>query len=316
MTLKQIQELAIELGIKHDFRGAAHIKKNLQRVKDKYAKLSKEQKEEFDEILLNNPYSDSRILNDTGKKVIKKVLVGIDADGLEILVAKQMGDIDLVISHHPEGRSLANIMDVMKLQAEVLSLHGVPINVAESIMRPRLQELSRSLSPINHQRSVDIAKAMNIDYMCVHTVADNMSANFVTKLLEKNKSNIDTVGDIIDVLKTVPEYKLAMKNGAGPKLFVGNDDASAGKIIVTEFAGGTSGSKDIYEKMSQAGIGTIIGMHMGEDHRKEAEKNHINVVIAGHMSSDSLGINLFLDELEKKGIKVVPISGLIRVKRK
>jgi len=70
------------------------------------------------------------------------------------------------------------------------------------------------------------------------------------------------------------------------------------------------------EKMAQAGIGTVIGMHMGEEHRKEAEKYHINVVIAGHMASDSLGINLFLDDLEKKGIEVVPMSGLIRIKRK
>jgi len=86
--------------------------------------------------------------------------------------------------------------------------------------------------------------------------------------------------------------------------------------VVTEFTGGTSGSKDIYEKMSQYGIGTVIGMHMSEEHRKEAEKFHINVVIAGHMASDSLGLNLFLDKLEKKGVKVVAVSGLIRVKRK
>ena len=67
--------------------------------------------------------------------------------------------------------------------------------------------------------------------------------------------------------------------------------------------------------MSQAGIGTVIAMHIGEDHRKEAEKAHINVVIAGHISSDSIGMNLFLDELEKKGIEIVPCSGLIRVSR-
>jgi hypothetical protein len=71
----------------------------------------------------------------------------------------------------------------------------------------------------------------------------------------------------------------------------------------------------MYEKMSHYGIGTIIGMHMSEEHRKEAEKYHINVVIAGHIASDSLGMNLFLDEVEKKGITVVPMSGLIRVKR-
>jgi len=33
------------------------------------------------------------------------------------------------------------------------------------------------------------------------------------------------------------------------------------------------------------------------------------------MAADSIGANLYLDELEKKGIEVVPCSGLIRVKR-
>jgi polysaccharide deacetylase 2 family uncharacterized protein YibQ len=56
-------------------------------------------------------------------------------------------------------------------------------------------------------------------------------------------------------------------------------------------------------------------MHIKEDNRHEAEKAHVNVVIAGHISSDSIGINLFLDELEKRGIEIVPCSGLIRVKR-
>ncbi len=54
---------------------------------------------------------------------------------------------------------------------------------------------------------------------------------------------------------------------------------------------------------------------MSEEHRKEAEKSHINVVVAGHISSDSLGMNLMLDELEKRGIEVVACSGLTRVKR-
>jgi hypothetical protein len=39
------------------------------------------------------------------------------------------------------------------------------------------------------------------------------------------------------------------------------------------------------------------------------------VVIAGHMSSDSLGINQFLDELERHGVRTIATSGLIRVHR-
>jgi len=68
--------------------------------------------------------------------------------------------------------------------------------------------------------------------------------------------------------------------------------------------------------MAQAGIGTIVGMHASEEHRKECEKHHMNMVIAGHISSDSIGMNLFLDKLEEKGIEIVPCSGFIRVSRK
>jgi len=56
-------------------------------------------------------------------------------------------------------------------------------------------------------------------------------------------------------------------------------------------------------------------MHQSEEHKKEAESANINVVVAGHISSDSLGVNLFLDELEKQGVEIIPCGGLIRIKR-
>ena len=302
------------MGIKADLRGEAKVKRNLERLKAKYEKMDKEAKAEFDKEKLTNPYSDSRILFSGGKKEIKKVLIGIDMEGEELLLADKMGDIDLVIAHHPEGPALADLHGVMSLQAEVLAGYGVPINIAESVIKPRISEVGRSVSSANHNRSVDMARILKMNYMCVHTPCDNLGANYLEKLLKRKKPEF--VEDILKILKELPEFKEAIKRKAGPKLFVGNPEARCGKVVVTEFTGGTSGSKDIYEKMSQYGIGTIIGMHMSEEWRKEAEKYHINVVIAGHIASDSLGLNLFLDQLEKKGIKVVPVSGLIRVKRK
>lgn len=313
MTTQQIYDLAIKIGIKADLRGEKQVKKYLERTKKQYDNLDSEAKKEFDQEKLTNPYSDTRILVDSQKKDIKRVLVGVDAEGEELLLADKLGDIDLVISHHPRGRALADLHSVMDLQAQVLANYGVPINIAESVIKPRISEVSRGLSPVNHNRPVDMARILKLNYMCVHTPADNLGANFLDKLLKKKKPEI--VGDILKMLKEIPEYQKASEINAGPKIFVGDPENSCGKVVVTEFTGGTSGSKDIYEKMSQAGIGTIIGMHMGEEHRKEAEKYHINVVIAGHMASDSLGINLFLDELEKKGIEIIPCSGLIRIKR-
>ncbi len=57
-------------------------------------------------------------------------------------------------------------------------------------------------------------------------------------------------------------------------------------------------------------------MHLGEAHRKVAEKRHMNVVIAGHISSDNLGVNLILDEVLKKGkLRIIPCSGFRRFSR-
>ncbi len=42
---------------------------------------------------------------------------------------------------------------------------------------------------------------------------------------------------------------------------------------------------------------------------------HVNVIDCGHMAADSIGANIFLDQLEAKGVEVIPCSGLIRVKR-
>lgn len=316
MNTKDIYKLAIELGIKHDLRGEGYVRHRLEKLKKKKEEMSPKELTSFDEESLINPYADSKILNlGNERKEVKKVLVGIDIESPELMYAQQRGDIDLVIAHHPDGLALAGLSEVMHIQAQALSQYGVPINIAESVIKSRISEISRGVSPINHQRSVDFARLLGLDFMCVHTPADNMSAKFVIEAIEKQGDNLETVGELVDFLKTIPEYAAADKLKAGPKIFAGDSERSLGKIVVTEFTGGTSGSKDIYERMAQYGIGTIVGMHMSEEHRKEAEKHHINVIIAGHMSSDSLGMNLFLDEIEKQGIEVVPISGLIRIKR-
>ena len=79
--------------------------------------------------------------------------------------------------------------------------------------------------------------------------------------------------------------------------------------------GGTEGPVPVMEKLADNGVGTIVGMHMSPDLRKAAEENHIHVVIAGHISSDSLGINVLMDALERKGVDIIPVSGYMRVHR-
>ena len=311
MKIQEILRLAIDIGIKNDLRSQEEVKKRMTRIKKQYEKMDEISKKNFDKQRLENPYMDSQIHFDSGKN-IKKVMVGIDIDTGELMMAKEIG-VDAVIAHHPIGKGLSYLDDVMHLQADVISQYGIPINIAESLMKIRISEVSRGVNPINHFKTPMAAEILGLSLLNIHTPADNLVANFLRNLMEKNKP--EYVDEILNLLENVPEYKKAKEQKLGPTLFAGDKNNRAGKIAITEITGGTEGSVKIYEKMANAGVGTIIAMHQSEEHRKEAEKAHINVVIAGHISSDSIGINLFLDELEKRGIEIIPCSGLIRVSR-
>ena len=313
MKTKEIYNLAINKGVEADFRGRDGVEKILKRRKEAYDKLPEEKKQDFDLDSLKNPYSDSQILNISEDREIKKVLVGIDIEPAEILLAKEINNIDLIIAHHPLGKGLANLHQVMELQCDVLNQYGVPINIAEGLMKERIEEVARGVNAVNHQRTVDVAKILNFNLINIHTPCDNLSAKFVKEIIEKESP--ERIEDLMIVLRKIPEYREAFKIGAGPKIFVGTEENRCGKIAITEFTGGTEPTPKIYERMAQAGIGTILGMHMKEESKKEAEAANINVVIAGHISSDSLGMNIFLDELEKKGIEVISCSGLTRISR-
>ncbi len=315
MRLKDIYELAVNLGKEHDPRGA-EIQAILQAEKQSYEDLKESDKEVYDRAALQNPYSDTRILQGTGEETVKTVLTGIDIETSEVLLADRLRSqgqpIDAIISHHPQGIARAALHQVMDVQADMLARAGVPIGIAEGIMTERVTEVCRNLMPANHQRTVDAARLLGIPFMCVHSPADNLVNHFLNNLLQNNTCR--SVQDVLELLFTVPEYQLARKLKAGPQLITGEKKRRTGEIFV-KMTGGTGGSEKAYEKLAAAGVGTVIVMHMTDKHRKAAKENHINVIIAGHMASDSLGMNLFLDELEKKGTSILPCSGLLRVKR-
>ncbi len=317
MILQEFYELAIQFGIDADPRGRATVEKELTETRKAYDELKPEEKEAFDTERFKNPYADSRILHGSPDRNVNKILIGIDMETPEMLLADRLNQkgagIDLVLAHHPEGRAYANFYEVMKMQADILNRFGVPINVAENQLSSRMKEVERSLLPVNHTRPVDAARLLDIPYLCLHTPADNMVSSYLQARFDRESPS--RLKDVVKLLKDIPEYREAIRNNAGPRVLIGSDDQRTGKIFV-DMTGGTSGSKETIERLSQSGVGTIVGMHMSEDHRKEAEKHHLHVVIAGHISSDSLGLNLLLDAIEKRTpLQVIECSGFRRVKR-
>jgi putative NIF3 family GTP cyclohydrolase 1 type 2 len=316
VRLREMYELAVQMGIDADPRGRSAVEKLLEKTRKKYEKLDGDEKEEFDLEQLSNPYSDTRISFGADDIEVSRVLVGIDVDQSEILMAKELErqgtKIDLVLSHHPAGKARVKFADVMCVQADMLAQAGVPINVAEAILEGRMNQVDRMQLPANHYRVVDAARLLNVPLMSIHTPADNHAQQIVQKHLDEQKP--ETLEDVIKALKEMPEYKQAAKMGMGPRILVGKKEGRAGKTMVI-MTGGTGGPTEDIQELVKAGVGTIVLMHLSEEKKKEAEKHHLNVIIAGHMASDSVGMNAILDEFEKRGIEIVPCSGIIRVSR-
>lgn len=261
-----------------------------------------------------NSYPDTAVLYGNPDTQIKRILVGIDIEAAELLLAdriRQQQGLDLVISHHPEGKAWAALYEVMVLQINLLVKAGIPKRVAQELVNERKQEVERKILPNNHMRSVDAARLLDLPFMCVHTPADNHASSFIQRLMDKEKPK--RLEDIIDILLDIPEYKDAVKESVGPRIILGNPRRPAGKIFV-EMTGGTEGSKEVFDKLYKVGIRTLIAMHLSEEHFKKVKDANLNVVIAGHIPSDTLGLNLLLDRIEKEEkFQIISCSGFRRI---
>jgi len=319
MKVYDAYKLAIETGIKSDPRSKDEIDIVLKDAKEEYNNLPKDMRQFYDQERLWNPYADSRLM--WGEELAKeteaeKFMWGIDITTGEILLAdrlKEKGDtISAVVAHHPIGKSRTCFPEVMWMQTDLYHDVDVPINVLEGLMRPRMEEVKRNVMGSNYNQPVDAAKLLNILMFNVHSPADNMVQRYLDKLFENAQPKY--LEDITKVLMKEPEFQQATRLNDPPKIILGSKKSRCGKII-SKMTGGTSGPKELYEKLANAGVGTIVGMHFPESHYEECKKHNINMIISGHMASDSLGINLICDTWEKKGIETFGCSGFTRFSR-
>ncbi|MFA6384888.1 MAG: NGG1p interacting factor NIF3, partial [Candidatus Omnitrophota bacterium] len=127
-------------------------------------------------------YADSAILNGSMEADVRKILVGIDIDTPELLLAdriRRQSGLDLVLAHHPQGKALAGLYGVMQLQVDILRSAGIPEQVAQGYLNDRKRQVMRRLSSGNHNRAVDAARLLNIPMVCAHTPADNHVFQFI-----------------------------------------------------------------------------------------------------------------------------------------
>ena len=241
---------------------------------------------------------------------IKTVLVGIDMETPELLLAQQLG-YDCVVSHHPKADScVVDFAKVMDVQIDRMVKSGVPINKAQKALKKKQASIDLGRHASNYDRVSSAARLMKMPYLNIHIPADFITEEIVQNRLDK-AFNDKPKTKLIDIISELNSWEYYQEKLAQPVIRVGSNNDYAGKIEVL-MAGGTNGGIDVYKSYFEAGVGTIIAMHVPEDVKKAViEQNIGNIIIAPHMPSDSIGLLEIGKAWRKKGVDVTYMSGIV-----
>lgn len=316
MTLRQIYEFAIRKGYEVDPRGKAFLEKKLADLRQAYEGMSEAEREVFDDERLTNPFGDTRIVCGDPETEVSRAMVGIDIHGQEILAAKMLSDqgtkIDAIIAHHATelGRPLGSVFDAMEPQIQMMADVGVPYHAAEKIIRGESGDRDRG----ENYRHVALAELLEIPIVGIHSTPDSIAMRHVQGLVAEQKPS--TAGDLVDLLRALPESRDSSRKGVPTKVVVGEPGGSLGDRIYYCLTGGWNPSAAGFQKLAEAGVGTVVMVFATEDHKKIARENHMSIVRFPHYAMDSLGINLLLDEMvQESPFEIVPCSNFVRVSR-
>jgi len=238
---------------------------------------------------------------------LKKILFGIDAGAPELLLAKQLG-YDALIAHHPQGDSaVIGYHKVFERHVDQMVEAGVPKEEAERAVFKKRDVLEVENHTRNYGHAVSIARLLRMPYMNIHAPLDEIGRQRIMKQVRQEMSRNPNakVSDIVASLRKLPEFKKAQTD---IKVRLGRSSNKAGKVIVSH-AAGTNGGYEVAKTYFKHGVGTLIYIHISSADLERLKADGIgNLIITGHIASDSVGINPFLKTLEETGASVTRIG--------
>ena len=241
---------------------------------------------------------------------ISRILIGIDIKGPELKLAHDLG-FDAALSHHPVGgTSSLQFHEVLRRHVQQMTTAGVPAETAEAAIE-KLVDTSRTLNAMsNYDHAPSIARLLDVSYLNIHTPLDEIGRRRMANEASQLGSDQPVSRLIESFYDAFGEFRNAQTRIETP---VGDAQHPLGHVAVSHGAG-TNGGYAVAKAYYDHGIDTLIYIHCRPDdaRRLQAEYGeHKTLIVTGHIASDSLGINPYIDRLRETGLDVVPISGII-----
>ncbi len=203
---------------------------------------------------------------------------------------------------------------VLAKHADILMRHGVPAEAADAAARELREDREPGAHAANYDHLPSIARLVGIGLMCIHNPCDEIGRRAMHEALRARLPPNPKVRDAINILSSLPEFTAAKTRIV---VRMGREENPLGTWAVFHGAG-TNGGFPIARTAFEHGIDTVFYIHIDagalrrlwDAYGRDGPKN---LVVTGHLASDSIGINVLVQELRARGIRVDTYSGIINV---
>jgi len=203
---------------------------------------------------------------------------------------------------------------VFAKHASILTSHGVPKEAADAAVREMQEEREPRVHAENYDHLPSMARMIGIGLMCIHNPCDEIGRRLMDEALRAQLPEKPRVRDAVAVLESMPEFRSALTHIV---VRMGTTDHPLGKWAVHHGAG-TNGGVPVARAAFDHGIDTVFYIHIDagalrrlwEAYGREGPRN---LVVTGHVASDSIGINVLVRELRARGLRVDTYSGIVDV---
>jgi hypothetical protein len=187
---------------------------------------------------------------------------------------------------------------------------GVPRETALSIIEPLAESHRVSASMSNYDHDPSVARLLDLPYLNIHTPLDEIGRRRLQAAADELSPD-RTVVELIGFLSSrFGEFAHA---GTEIELRVGTPSNPIGRVVMSHGAG-TNGGYAVAKAYFDHGVDTVIYIHCrpaDSEQLREEYGDAKNLVVTGHIASDSIGINPYIDRLRDEGADVTAVSGII-----
>jgi len=241
---------------------------------------------------------------------IEEVLFGIDLKAPELVLASAQG-FDCAISHHPVGgSSTLRFHEVLGRHIDQMIDAGVPKDVAEETMQATIEDRRVLSSMSNYDHDPSVAGLLGMPYLNIHTPLDEIGR----RRMAEAAASLEEEAAAAELVDRLYEAFGEFRNAATEiEVRVGNPENRVGNVVVSHGAG-TNGGYPVAKAYFDHGVDTVIYIHCRPADAKKLIEEYgesKTLVVTGHIASDSVGINPYIDRLREEGVAVTTFSGIV-----